>query len=241
MTRFARRVLSVGRHELASSGRKSSVAVAAVIAPAAVFLAAGGDAYPIAAGGDADPVVPSIAPCCWEIVAAAPTARPSAPSVGQSNMSSAPGQLVSVSSWRVVDRDTKRLLPVGVAPERGLQVNTVLAARSISAAFPEIHHIGGVRPDSLRWHPDGLAIDVNIPNYDTAQGKALGDEIVAFVLENADRFGLDHAIWRGTFYVRNGAQGLARSRGSGHADHYDHVHIATNGGGYPTGSETYFR
>ena len=64
-----------------------------------------------------------------------------------------------------------------------------MAARAISTVFPEIHDIGGVRPDSLRWHPDGLAIDVMIPNDDTAEGKALGDEIVAFVLTNASRFG----------------------------------------------------
>ncbi len=28
-------------------------------------------------------------------------------------------------------------------------------------------------------------------------------------------------------------------RGSATANHYDHVHIATDGGGFPTGSETY--
>src|SRR5690606_22209527 len=54
-------------------------------------------------------------------------------------------------------------LPVGVAPEAGLQPNTVLVARAISARFPQIAEIGGVRPDSLPWHPSGLAIDVMIP------------------------------------------------------------------------------
>ncbi|HEY6576856.1 MAG TPA: hypothetical protein VI029_18445, partial [Mycobacterium sp.] len=29
-------------------------------------------------------------------------------------------------------------------------------------------------------------------------------------------------------------------RGYG-AGHYDHVHVTTTGGGYPTGAETYFR
>src|SRR5215470_2953575 len=63
-------------------------------------------------------------------------------------------------------------LPVGVAPEKGLQVDTILAARAVSRMFPAILKIGGVRPDSMRWHPDGLAIDVMIPNYRTAEGKA---------------------------------------------------------------------
>lgn len=109
-----------------------------------------------------------------------------------------------------------------------------MAARSISAAFPEIQNIAGVRPDSLRWHPDGLALDVMIPNPGTAEGIALGNEIVAFVLKNAVRFGLQDAIWRGTYYTPNGPQGAG-------AGHYDHVHITTTGGGYPTGRESYVR
>jgi hypothetical protein len=109
-----------------------------------------------------------------------------------------------------------------------------LAARSISAAFPEIQNIAGVRSDSLRWHPDGLALDVMIPNPGTAEGIALGNEIVAFVLKNAVRFGLQDAIWRGTYYTPNGPQGAG-------AGHYDHVHITTTGGGYPTGRESYVR
>ena len=232
MTRLARRVLSVGRHELATDRRKSSAVLAAVIAPAAVFFAAGGDVRPLAAGGDSEPVVNEGPPCCMEIVAA-PIAFSWASSSGQSRVISAPGQ-VSPSRWRVVDREIPRLLSVGVAPEQGLQVRTILAARSIIARFPEIDHIGGVRPDSLRWHPHGLALDVIIPNPGTAAGIALGNEIVAYVLKNATRFGLQDAIWRGIYYTPNGPQGTG-------AGHYDHVHITTTGGGYPTGNETYVR
>lgn len=147
-------------------------------------------------------------------------------------MSSAPDQLVSASRWRTFD--VARALPVGVAPEQGLQVRTILVARSISADFPEIHNIGGVRPDALRWHPDGLALDVMIPDPSSAEGIELGNQIVAFVLKNADRFGIQDAIWRGTYYTPGGRQ-------SGGYGHYDHVHITTTGGGYPTGDETYFR
>jgi hypothetical protein len=236
---FARNVLAVGRHSLASDRRKSSAVLAAVIAPAAVFFAAGGDVQPLAASRDAKPVVrevapvvDDVAPCCLEIVAAAPAALSSAPSGEQSSMNSAPGQLVSASRWRVVD--VPRLLPVGVAPEQGLQVRTILAARSITAAFPEIHEIGGVRPDPLPWHPNGLAIDVIIPNPGTAEGIALGNEIVAFVFKNAARFGMQDAIWRGVYYTPNGPRGFG-------AGHYDHVHITTTGGGYPTGGEVYLR
>jgi hypothetical protein len=224
----------VGRHRLASGRRKSPVVLAAVVAPAAVFFAVGGSAHPLPAAGDADSVAGDVAPCCLQIMAAAPTASSWAPSVAQTSMSSGPGEMVAASRWRVVGRDVPRLLPVGVAPERGLQVKTILATRSISAAFPEIKNIGGVRPDSKRWHPNGLALDVMIPNPGTTKGIELGNEVVAFALKNASRFGLQDAIWRGTYYTPNGPQ-------RGGYGHYDHVHITTTGGGYPTGSEVYIR
>src|SRR5690606_6747802 len=111
-------------------------------------------------------------------------------------------------------------LPGGVAPEAGLQATTVLVARAISARFPQIAEIGGVRPDSLPWHPSGLAIDVMIPNHHSPEGIALGDEIMAFVLSNAARFGVQDVIWRGTYYTPSGPQG------SGYG-HFDHVHVTT--------------
>jgi len=125
-------------------------------------------------------------------------------------------------------------LPPGIANERGMQVKTILASRSISEAFPQISNMIGVRPDGQRWHPSGLAIDIMIPNSGSPEGVALGDEIVAYVLRNADRFALQDAIWRGTYFTPAGPSG----RGNGH---YDHVHITTFGGGYPNGSEEYLR
>lgn len=116
--------------------------------------------------------------------------------------------------------DIPEALPVGVASEAGLQPNTILAARAVSAQFPQISDIDGVRPDSKPWHPSGLAIDVMIPNPDSPEGIALGDQILAFVLGNAARFGLQDAIWRGTYYTPAGP------RGSGYG-HYDHLHITT--------------
>lgn len=168
-------------------------------------------------------------PCCAEIVAAPglPTAHLTAE---QPSAADAPVELASASRWRVVSRT----LPAGVASERGLQVRTILTARSISAMFPEINDIGGVRSDALRWHPNGLALDVMIPNPMSASGIALGDAIVSYVLQNAQRFGIQDAIWRGVYYTPGGA----RSGGYGH---YDHVHITTTGGGYPTGDELYLR
>lgn len=116
--------------------------------------------------------------------------------------------------------DIPEALPVGVAAEAGMQPNTVLAARAVSAAFPQIAEIDGVRPDSKPWHPSGLAIDIMIPNPESPEGIALGDQIKAFAMSNAGRFGLQDVIWRGTYYTPAGPQA------SGYG-HYDHVHITT--------------
>jgi hypothetical protein len=111
-------------------------------------------------------------------------------------------------------------LPVGVASEAGLQPNTVLAARAVSAQFPQISEIGGVRPDSKPWHPSGLAIDIMIPNSGSPEGIALGDQIMNFFLTNAARFGIQDVIWRGVYYTPSGPAA------SGYG-HFDHVHLTT--------------
>jgi len=52
-------------------------------------------------------------------------------------------------------------------------------------------------------------------------------------------------IWRQTYYPRtyyprSGSPHLMGNYGSDSANHYNHVHITTDGGGFPTGAETYF-
>lgn len=228
----------MGRHSVARRRRitPSVVPAAAVIAPYALLLAAGGDVSapaPIGEADSSDQIVDDVATRSVEIVASASTDF-SAPSSVEAAISAAPVQFATASRYRVYNREAERVLPVGRAPERGLQVKTILVARSISALFPEIQNIGGVRPDSLRWHPNGLALDVMIPNASSAAGIALGNRIVEFALENADRFDLQDCIWRGMYYTPSGAK-------AGGYGHYDHVHITTHGGGYPSGDEVYIR
>jgi hypothetical protein len=134
------------------------------------------------------------------------------------NAGQPPGEVVP--SPAAANADIPDALPVGVASEVGLQANTVVAARAVSARFSQIADIDGVRPDSKPWHPSGLAIDIMIPNPYSPEGIALGDEILAFAMSNAARFGLQDVIWRGTYYTPSGPQA------SGYG-HYDHVHITT--------------
>lgn len=230
-------VLPMGRHELARSPKPSRcdglkrqgsrrpglerrlvTGIAAVLAPIAALCTAGAHSYPAHDLGSA-----------IEIVTADVNHR-----------ISATGQYAARNAEQAASRAARRALPVGVATEAGLQVRTIWVARAVSAMFPEIRDIGGVRPDSLRWHPNGLAVDIMIPDCHSQAGTDLGNRIVAFALANADKFALNHVIWRQVYYPRAGTPQIMTNLGSDNANHYNHVHIATEGGGFPTGNETYF-
>lgn len=235
--------------ETRSSGAlmKLSVLAAAVVLPVAVVLAAGAGANP---GGEAAaPVADEALACCSEMLAApqpelVPDAVPDAvpdsfpdlmgDAVPAADVDAVPDALPEPVVIQAAHVDqVPRSLPVGVASERGMQVKTILVERSVSAAFPQIRTMIGVRPDAKPWHPNGLAVDIMIPNAGSVEGIALGDAIMAFAMNNAGRFGVQDVIWRGTYYTPGGG-----ASGSGYG-HFDHVHITTTGGGYPNGGEEY--
>ena len=232
----------MGRHQLAKTRRKPPLLLAGIIASFAVLSAAAASPQPLVVKQEVKPLakaprVAAASPYGLEIVPAADAGYSSRPAGSALFSSAGPAQAAAAvpaaaSRWRVID--TNRILPMSVAPERGLQVQTIFLARSIGVVFPEIHSIGGVRADALPWHPNGLALDIMIPNASSAEGIALGNRIVAYAMENAARFGLQDAIWRNVYYTPNGAQ----SSGLGH---FDHVHLTTHGGGYPRGGEIYYR
>ena len=173
-----------------------------------------------------------------QAVAPAPPTMAPPPSAAQP-VPAAQADLLAASA-PVAAQDYQLALPRGVAPEQGLQVKTIWVARAISTLYPQITTIGGYRQDPLKWHPNGLAIDVMIPNYHSQEGIELGNEIAGLALANAKRWGVLHVIWRQGFYPGIGAPSWTADYGNETANHYDHVHIATDGGGYPTGNETYY-
>ena len=178
-------------------------------------------------------------PCCEETAAVAPTSAEPAPTAAPKVAIPAEAELLAASAPAAA-RELPFALPAGVAPEEGLQVKTIWAARAISVMFPEITTIGGYRQDPLKWHPNGLAIDVMIPNHGSEEGIELGNQIAGLALANAKRWGILHVIWRQGFYPGIGAPSWTADYGNETANHFDHVHISTNGGGYPTGNETYY-
>jgi hypothetical protein len=176
--------------------------------------------------------------CATTPSAAAPSATPvpSAPKIAT------PAEVAQLAANAPVPAATAMPfeLPPGAAPENGLQVDTIRVARAISVLFPQITTIGGWRQDALKWHPNGLAIDVMIPDYTSPEGIELGNQIAGFALANAQRWNIDHVIWRHAIYLGPKSGQYMPEMGSETANHYDHVHIATAGGGYPTGNEKYY-
>lgn len=182
-----------------------------------------------------------VSSCCAEpaAAAAASVAPPVAPPVAPQVAGPAEAAALAANVPNAA-QDLPFALPAGAAAENGLQVKTIWAARSISVLFPEINKIFGYRQDPLKWHPNGLAIDVMIPNHNSPEGIQLGDQIAGYALANAQRWGVLHVIWRQRIYPGIGAPSWTADYGSETLNHYDHVHIATDGGGYPIGKETYF-
>jgi hypothetical protein len=218
-------VLFVGRDVLANGrGRWLAFAASLVVSVAIVFAQG------------------TRPPCCVETPKVTATVPAPAPASAPHTASPAEAESLAAlgANAPVAAQQFQFALPPGVASEDRLQVKTIWAARVISVLFPQIKTIYGYRQDPLPWHPNGLAIDVMIPNHDTPEGIELGNQIAGYALANAKRWGVNHVIWRQKIYPGIGAGSWTADYGSETANHYDHVHIATNGGGYPTGHETYY-
>ncbi len=142
--------------------------------------------------------------CCVTTPAAAPT--PAVPVHAAAPRVATAAEVTALTADApAAAQDFAFALPAGVAPEKGLQVKTIWAARAISVLFPEVTTIGGYRQDALKWHPNGLAIDVMIPDHNSPAGINLGNQIAGYALANAKRWGVLHVIWRQKYYPGVGA------------------------------------
>jgi len=83
----------------------------------------------------------------------------------------------------------------------GLSPNARALMQYITATYPGVQSIGGVRPDSRPDHPSGHALDIMI-----GSDMGLGDAINADVQSQTGRFGVQYTMWRV-------------------ADHFNHVHV----------------
>ncbi|WP_068273882.1 M23 family metallopeptidase [Aldersonia kunmingensis] len=131
-------------------------------------------------------------------------------------------------------------LPASKGSEAHWQIDTIRLARAISVRFPQITTIGGWRPqDAYPDHPSGRAADIMIPGWDTPEGKALGDRVADYVMANKAPFAVVYVIWRQQYRPANGTPNTMEDRGSATQNHFDHVHVTTEGHGFPAPGQTY--
>lgn len=134
-------------------------------------------------------------------------------------------------------------VPPDVGSEAGNQVKTNRMMRAVYKEFPQLTRIGGQRQDTLKWHRDGLALDFMIDDWQSDEGKKLGDDIASYLQDHGDELGIDHIMWRQRMWLGGAAKddwSMVEDRGDPTQNHFDHVHVAvTDGGGYPTEATTY--
>lgn len=97
----------------------------------------------------------------------------------------------------------------GVSTE-GLKPQSMAALQAIFAQFggTGISLTSGYRAqDPFEWHPGGRGLDIGIPGWDTPQGKAIGDQINAWIQANKEVMGVYGTLWQV-------------------AEHYNHIHVS---------------
>ncbi|OZC56046.1 peptidase M23 [Rhodococcus sp. 06-621-2] len=166
---------------------------------------------------------------------AAPPAAPSAP---VSAPAPAPvDQLAGTVPGAGGDLSTPT--PTSMGTETNLQVGTKRVMRALALKFGNrLDSLGGWRANggAADDHPQGRAVDAMIPNYSSGDGVALGNEILDYVMANADFFHLEYAIWRQTIHFPGQEPSLMEDRGSDNENHMNHVHITVDASGYDDAS-----
>jgi hypothetical protein len=105
---------------------------------------------------------------------------------------------------------------------------------------PQITRIGGWRPsDPVPDHPNGVAVDIMIPEFDADSGRQLGDTIRDYLWTHRDQFHITYLIWRATYIPADGEPQNLTPTGDPTADHYNHVHVTVEGHGSPAPDQTY--
>ena len=112
--------------------------------------------------------------------------------------------------------------PDGSSVESGLQPNTVKLYRAVCAAFPAVSGWGG--RSGSGDHGAGRALDI-------MSSGSLGAAIADYVRSHAASFGVSEVIFAQRIWTPvRGSEGwrAMEDRGSGTANHYDHVHVSVS-------------
>lgn len=121
--------------------------------------------------------------------------------------------------------------PVGGLNVQGAQADTVAVAAAVQQAFG-ITDIGMYRgADGYNEHSSGEAADIMV-----GTDNPIGYQIKDYVLQNADAFGVQYAIWQNKmWYPGGGVQDYGADPNDVNNSHRNHVHVRTSGGGFLQG------
>lgn len=154
-----------------------------------------------------------------------PFTLPSSATPGSSPSSSTSSSVPSSSSVRKVGSDS------------GLLPHTIGVKDALASQFTDVTDIGGYRPpDGYNEHSSGRAIDVMVPNWQTASGQAYGDRVTAEALANPN---VQRVLWKQTQWNPDGTSEPMKDRGNPTQNHMDHVHVYTYPearGAHPSGT-----
>lgn len=131
------------------------------------------------------------------------------------------------AGWSPSAEDLHRMFPGIPGFAEGLNPGADFLRSQIMNMWPQIGTIGGRRSeDGYGEHSSGNAMDIMIPDYSTPEGKALGDAVASFLVQNKDAIDLNGMIWRQTSYGYGGGWSgkTMGDRGNDTQNHFDHIH-----------------
>lgn len=118
---------------------------------------------------------------------------------------------------------------VSYAVEKGLTPRTIAVHRASRRAFPQVTTYYGYRNDPSSDHYTGNALDIMIPSYTSASGKALGQRIADWAVANQRIYSIQYVIWNQQIWnVSRAGEGwrAMADRGNDSANHKNHVHVS---------------
>lgn len=121
-----------------------------------------------------------------------------------------------------------------IQSKENLQVDSIRIARAVAQRFPDVQTIGGWREfDQFPDHPSGRAVDIMIPDFQSNEGRELGNRIKNYLFEHREFFNIEYMIWRQMYIPSEGQPNLMDDRFDLTQNHFDHVHVTTFESGFP--------
>ena len=124
-------------------------------------------------------------------------------------------------------------VPSSSRAARGLTPKARNVLNCVDSSFPGgFTYLGvGTRAANPRSdHGSGRAVDVMVPRWNTAAGKAQGWQVANYVTANAKRWGVTYVIWDAKIYNTSTGKWKAYRHPSGARDannmHLNHVHVS---------------